>query len=97
MNEELLENPPSYAVAVANLATWSTNYNFQDNPLNFFLDMTGLSTDIWGSDIFEATSGFSGFGYVELYCIGNALVEYTDRPMDVGRFVEDLFRQKEEE
>lgn len=97
MNEELLENPPSYAVAVADLAAWSTNYRFQDNPLNFFLDMTGLSTEVWGSDIFEASSGFSGFGYVELHWIGKSLVEYADRPTDVGRFVEDLLRQKGEE
>jgi hypothetical protein len=85
----LLETPPPGCEAVANLWSWSTNYDAGKGPASLFLDLIGWSADNLGQAIYVLGDA-SGLGYVELGKLAAALTEYADRPHDVRQYVETL-------
>ena len=84
----LLETPPKDCEAVADIYSWSLNYDAGTGPMTLFLDLIGWSEDEIGEPLFSL-KGMS-LGYLELGKLADALNEYTDRPSDVREFVDHL-------
>lgn len=85
-----LENPPTGCEEVADLYSWSLNYDPGKGPFALFLDMLGWSEDELGEPIYQLSS--ASLGYVELDKLADALKEYTERPHDVREYVDRLMR-----
>lgn len=82
---ELLEDPPAGCDAVADLWSWSTNYDAGKGPATLFLDLIGYSADEFGEPLYDMKN--ASLGYVELGKLADALTAYSDRPHDVRAFV----------
>jgi len=71
----------------AMLFDWSTNCE-SPTPASLFMDLIGFSEDEFG---YTLTQGkIPQMGYVEVSKLGEALVEWSDRPLDVERFIRRL-------
>jgi len=81
----VLENAPDYAIATADLISWSTNYNFGDsgNPFKVFLILSGFNEETYG----EETGTVGSLAWVETAKLSAALAELSARPLDVLEFV----------
>lgn len=86
---EMLEEAPIYASDVAELYHWSTNYDAGKGPFTLFLDLIGWTAENVGDPMYTIGDA-SGLGYVELYKLGKALVQYSDRPQDVINWVDAI-------
>jgi hypothetical protein len=85
---ELLEDAPSYAESVAELYSWSLNYDYQEGtPYLAFLDLIGWSKEHWGQDYCE--DGYA-IDYASTEMFGKALIEWGNRPQDVLEFIKKL-------
>ena len=85
---EVIEEAPSYAQAVADLASWATNYDYQTGtPFWAFLDLIGYSVDKFGAkfnpDSFE-------LDFVSCDYLADALKEFATRPQDVTDYLDEL-------
>lgn len=85
---EFVEAAPDYCKATADLWHWSTNYDAGKGPVTMFLDLIGWSEDEVGEPLYSFD--FGTFGYLELDKLADALKEYTERPTDVRRWVDQL-------
>mgnify|MGYP000594813937 CR=1 FL=1 len=83
---DLIEQPFDGCERVAALWEWSTNCD-QPTPASFFLDLVGVSEDIFGE---KMVGEIPQMGYVELDLLGKALVEYSDRPDIVRHYCQRL-------
>ena len=86
---ELLENPPSHSVDVAQLYSWSLSCE-QFRPFRAFLDLIGYSSENLGSNLASWEDPSEGFGYLELGYLAQALLEYSNRPQAVKGFIVEL-------
>jgi len=85
---ELLEDAPSYAEAVAELYSWSLNYNYQEGtPYHSFLDLIGYSEEHFGG--IYCVDGFT-IDYASTEAYAKALIEWGNRPEDVIDFIQKL-------
>ena len=91
MNLDVLDNPPAGCEAISRLASYSRIHPVH-SPLDFFLDTTGISSDMFGADIYLPVKGnrMAVFGYVELEYIGEALIEYCLHGFSVEKYLKDL-------
>lgn len=69
---------------VADLLSWSENYNFP-TPASLFLDLIGYSEDCYGTRLCDGQ--IPVLGYLELGMLGEALNEYSEIPQAVNDFV----------
>lgn len=101
---EYTENPPKYAETVAELWSWSLNYDRLDpnNPWWLFLDLVGWTADHYGERVSAFTytidtldrlgrrGAHFGLGWKECDLLGRALVEYSDHPHDLDQWIAGL-------
>lgn len=85
---ELLEDPPRTCDDIANLYSWSTNYDAGKGPFTLFLDLIGWSQDNLGEKLYDMTN--ASLGYVELDKLARALMEYNLNLNDCTRFIDAL-------
>jgi hypothetical protein len=71
----------------------SENYEWAQDPFSKFLDLIGYSEEYFGETI---ASPKAVYGYRELWRIGEALVEYSDRPQDVEDLITKLISEEVE-
>jgi hypothetical protein len=84
--QDLIDNPPDHASAVAELYRWAWS-NPDRAPWAVFLDLIGWSDEHHGRSI-GVRAGDVG-GYAEVHLLGKALVEYAHRPTDVLAWIEE--------
>lgn len=84
------DNAPEWCEETADLWHWSTNCDPGKGPFTLFLDLIGWSEDEIGETLFSLSS--TSLGYLELSKLADALNEYTDRPTDVRKWVDELMR-----
>jgi hypothetical protein len=89
----MLEEPPDFAKAVADLYHWSTNYDAGKGPMTLFLDLIGWSEEHLGEPLYSLAN--ASLGYVELDKLADALKEYTARPTDVSTWVDELINTEQ--
>lgn len=89
------ENSPTYCEAIESLYSWSSNY--QDfKPFRKFLDLVGHSSENLGSPLAEWAEPSDSLGYVELGKLGEALVEWANRPQECEDFISELLNVESE-
>lgn len=81
---ELIEATTENTEAVAELISWSENYNFP-SPASLFFDLIGYSEEEFGDRL--CREQLPALGYLELDMLANALKEYATRPLVVYDFV----------
>ena len=98
--DQLLEHPAKGCEGVADLYSWTLNYEPGRGPFSLFLDLIGWSADNIGEAVYAvvyaATMGAMGLGFEECSRLGAALVEYSDRPFEVHAYVTDLLHAEME-
>lgn len=85
---ELIEDAPSYAKEIAELARFATNYDYQTGtPFLEFVDLIGLSYELYGikSNCAEFTIDSFSADY-----LADALKEWAVRPGDCEEFTTEL-------
>ena len=105
--EKLIEDPPMNAWDVADLYSWSTNYEAGDGPFTLFLDMIGYSDEEFGQALYGPTIRYAEnfrtgswnerLGYVEIDKLGRALMQYAVNPHAVEQYVAALMEAEGEE
>jgi hypothetical protein len=73
-------------VGIEALYNWGTNYDYEQNPFTFFLDLIGFSEENYGTKLVPKAV----LGYVELDYIADALKEFVVRPDDAETFIQAL-------
>lgn len=71
----------------------TSNYEFAQDPFAKFLDLIGYSEEYFGETIADKKAVY---GYRELWLIGEALVEYSERPHDVEDLITKLISEEVE-
>lgn len=97
--DDIVERPPTWAKAVTELCTWSDNYDNQ-TPFDLFCDLIGFSGEKFGMAFYMPGRLDDGPPHVamarlidstlrlrELELLGRALMEYTERPLEVKAWV----------
>ena len=96
---EWSDTAPAYAEKVAELYRWSAN-NYEDYaPFRKFLDLIGYADTAYGDDSLvmgDWSRPSSSLGYVELGLLAGALDQYSDRPLDVDKWVMELLEIESE-
>jgi hypothetical protein len=90
---EYVEQAPAYAGAIAQLWSWSLNYDMADTrrPFPLFLDLVGYSQERYGcKGSVWGVSEADGLGWIELDLLGKALCEYADNPHDCDRWLDGM-------
>jgi hypothetical protein len=80
-------------VSIEDLYNWGTNYDYEQNPFTFFLDLIGFSEENYGQKLAQKAV----LGYVELDYIADALKEFVIRPSDAETFIQALLDSEIEE
>jgi hypothetical protein len=89
------ENSPTYCEAIESLYSWSSNY--QDfKPFRKFLDLVGHSAENLGSPLADWAEPSDSLGFVELGKLGEALVEWANRPQECEDFISKLLEVESE-
>ena len=83
----MLDNPPKGCESVAALASWSQNYDHTASPWLVFLDLIGYTAEHFGESL-----GKQGLelDYLTIENFAGALVEYSNRPLEVEQWILDL-------
>lgn len=88
---QLLESPPKGMDDIADLYSWSLNYDAGKGPFVLFLDLIGWSEENIGDALYPSLANAQGLlGYVELSKLGDALKVYADNPHGTRAFVDQL-------
>jgi hypothetical protein len=87
---ELLETRDPELEPIADLYSWSTNYNAGEGPFSLFLDLIGWSEENIGEPLYSLENAPSRLGYLELGKLAAALDSYSDHPSAVSEYVEQL-------
>jgi hypothetical protein len=96
---EYVEQAPAFVGAIAQLWSWSLNYEHGDarRPFPLFLDLVGYSQERYGSKCSVwGTTEADGLGWIELDLLGKALCEYADAPHDCDRWLDGLDESESE-
>jgi hypothetical protein len=84
------DHAPTYCEGISSLYSWSTNYD-DLSPFKLFLDLVGYSADHYGEALYAKPLFVDvNLGAVELSKIGEALIEWANRPHDCDEFVQEL-------
>lgn len=85
---DMLEaDPPAHCNEVQDLYSWSLNFDPGQGPFPLFMDLIGVSEDMFGENIYKAEYSL---GYLELSKLAAALSEYADYPTSVFDYVIEL-------
>ena len=97
---DYVEAAPGFVSAIADLWSWSLNYDHSDprRPFPLFLDLVGYSEEqygcrlsTWGRNELGGGGGaVEGLGWIELDKLAKALLEYTDRPRECDDWLTGL-------
>jgi hypothetical protein len=82
--QELLENKKFESIAA--LYNWGKNYDQENNPFTFFIDLIGYSEENYGVKLCAKAV----LEYVELDYIADALKEFVVRPDEAEDFIRAL-------
>ncbi len=82
---DMLEDPPEGCEHVADLYSWSLNYDPGKGPMTLYLDLIGWTNDQEMEPLYTLTG--SRLGFIELGKLGLAINEYAAAPVDVYDFV----------
>ena len=88
----LLEEPDPHCESVAGLYSWSENCE-RPTPFAVFFDLIGESEAMFGECIagdMTVSQMASGFGYMELAHLANALDDYATRPNEIRAYARAL-------
>jgi hypothetical protein len=86
---ELIENAPEKLGRIAQLWSWSSNYDYP-SPATVFIDLIGYSEEEYGEPLTTMQEAVRVLGFLELGILAEALNEYIDRPEDARNFIRDL-------
>jgi hypothetical protein len=95
---EWSDTAPAYAEKVAELYRWSANYE-DFAPFRKFLDLIGYAETAYGDESLvmgDWRRPSSSLGYVELGLLAGALDQYSDRPLDIDKWVMELLEVESE-
>ena len=73
-------------VSIEALYNWGLNYDYENNPFTFFIDLIGYSEENYGVKLYAK----SYLGYVELDYLADALKEFVNRPLQAEIFIKGL-------
>lgn len=93
---DLLDNPPPFATAVADLWRWAENYDYP-TPASLFLDLIGYSDEEYGQPLFDLAKVPERLGYLEIGQLGEALIQYAEMPNEVRAWIDTVMAAEEEE
>jgi len=89
------DSAPTYCEGIESLYSWASNY--QDmKPFRKFLDLVAYSSEHLGSPLADWSDPSDSLGYVEMSKLGEALVEWSNRPLDCEAFVSELLSVESE-
>jgi hypothetical protein len=87
---ELIEEAPGYAKGIAELANWSTNYDYQTGtPFLAFIDLIGLSYELYG---IKSNCAEFVIDHVSAESFADAINEWSVRPLDCEEFITQLLQ-----
>jgi hypothetical protein len=86
---ELIENAPANLSRIAQLWSWSSNYDYP-TPATVFIDLIGYTEEELGEPLTTMQEAVKVLGFLELGLLAEALDEYTDRPEDARNFIRNL-------
>jgi hypothetical protein len=95
---EWSDTAPAYAEKVAELYQWSANFG-DYAPFRKFLDLINYAETAYGDDDLKFSSWrkpSESLGYVELGLLAGALDQYSDRPLDVDKWLMELLEIESE-
>ena len=88
----IIDNPPKNCEKTAELYNWSTNYDSKlGTPFALFLDLIGYSDENYGEKI---NAKHFVVDYESGYAIGQALIEWSDRPHEIEAFCYALLEEE---
>jgi hypothetical protein len=73
-------------VGIEALYNWGTNYDYEQNPFAFLLDLIGFSEENYGEKLVPKAN----LDYLGLDYLADALKEYVVRPDDAQTFIQAL-------
>lgn len=82
------DHAPTYCEGIESLYSWSSNYDHLA-PFRLFLDLVGYSLEHLGEALIEDMRK-TPLGSVELSKLGEALIEWANRPQDCEAWVSEL-------
>lgn len=88
------DHAPTYCEGIADLYSWSSNYDHLA-PFRLFLDLVGYSLEHLGEALIKEIHK-TPLGSVELSKIGEALIEWANRPQDCETFILELLSVESE-
>ena len=93
--ETLIEEAGMNVWDVADLYSWSLNYEAGRGPFTLFLDLVGWSDEHYGETFYDLSN--MSLGYVEIDKLGRALMQYAVNPHAVEQYVAALMEAEGEE
>jgi hypothetical protein len=94
---DLIDNPPKGLDAIADLFDLSTDYEYP-TPATLFIDLIGYTTEEHGEVLVKDITVYMGrLGHLELGRLGQALDDYTDRPLDGEKYVREILEAERED
>lgn len=88
------DSAPTYCEGIADLYSWSSNFDHL-NPFRIFLDLVGYSLENLGEALVQDITK-TPLGSLELSKLGEALVEWANRPQDCEAWVSELLSVESE-
>ena len=89
------DSAPTYCEGIESLYSWSSNYQGM-TPFRKFLDLVSYSSETYGSPLADWADPSDCLGYMELSKLGEALVEWANRPLDCETWVSELLSVESE-
>lgn len=89
------DSAPVYCSGVESLYSWSSNYQGM-TPFRKFLDLVSYSSETYGSPLADWADPSDCLGYMELGKLGEALIEWANRPHDCEAWVSELLSVESE-
>lgn len=89
---DLLDNPPVGCEAIAELFSWSGNYDYP-TPATLFLDLTNYSEEYIGARL--CAEKMPTLGNMEQNLLGAALQAFATRPLTAEQYVIELLEAEE--
>jgi hypothetical protein len=89
------DNSPTYCEGIESLYSWASNYPDM-KPFRKFLDLVSYSAENYGSPLADWAEPSDSLGYVEMSKLGEALIEWANRPLDCEAFVSELLSVESE-
>ena len=88
---KMLDNAPAGTTETTALINWSMNCDYP-TPFNLFMDITGISEEEYGERL--CGEKLPNMGYMEIGYLADALVEYSENPSRVKKWLDKLLREE---